>query len=111
MSAADFEEFEELETLEQVENAVEERAESSASAQTSSESESANEADSTDQASSSTRLGWMSNLTVYDAMLLASLVTISLACVLMLMELFSFGFPFFQWRTSEAFVEPVRPPV
>lgn len=51
-----------------------------------------------------------SSLSIYDAMLIASAACILIACVLLVIELSSFGGPFFQWRTSEALVEPITPP-
>ena len=123
MSAADFEEFEELEQFDALEEAgdvIEEgfddavdAVEEGATAQTSVQSEVLKSADTatTDDDDDSSRTGWLRSLTVYDAMLLTSLLAISLAGLLMLMELFSFGFPFFQWRTGEALIEPLRPPV
>ena len=101
------EEFEELENLDGVEEATEDLSEQSSNVQTSDQSSAAEAS----AESNSSRFGFLSSLTVYDAMLLTSLLAVSLASVLMLLELFSFGFPFFQWRTGEALVEPVRPPV
>lgn len=47
--------------------------------------------------------------TVFDAMLLISLLCISLATFLMFLELTKFGsFPGFVWRTNEAVVEAVQ---
>lgn len=122
MSAADFEEFEELDqldTLEEAGDAIEEgfgdavdAFEEGATAKTSvQQSEVTTQTAEAATADDSSRTSWLRNLTVYDAMLLTSLLGISFACLLMLMELFSFGFPFFQWRTGEALVEPLRPPV
>ena len=48
----------------------------------------------------------LSSLTVYEVMLLISLICIGLATILLLFELRSFGnFPFsFPWRTEEVFI-------
>lgn len=49
------------------------------------------------------------SFTVFDAMLLMSLVCITLAAFLMFYELTTFGkFPGFVWRTDEAAVEASR---
>ena len=62
------------------------------------------------ESSGTSRFDFLKTLTVYDAMLIASAVSISLAVILMLLELTSFGGIFFQWRTGEAFAEPLNPP-
>lgn len=59
--------------------------------------------------SSEGRKSLLKNMTIYDAMLMASALSIALACGLMFLELTSFGGLFFQWRTGEAFVEPLQP--
>ncbi len=64
----------------------------------------------TSVATGNSRFAFLKTLTVYDAMLIASALSISLAVVLMLLELTSFGGIFFQWRTGEAYAEPVNPP-
>lgn len=58
----------------------------------------------------SSRFGFLKSLSIYEAMLIASAVAILIACTLLFFELSTFGGPFFQWRTSEAFVEPLTPP-
>ena len=59
--------------------------------------------------SDSGRRSLLKSLTVYDAMLIASTLSIALACMLLFLELTSFGGLFFWWRTGEAFVEPLTP--
>lgn len=126
MSAAEFEEFEELEDLDALdqpqgpgEEVLDDAMAASATAgdvrqgalaESSAEADEVKTSDSPAATAISSRLAWLSTMTVYDAMLLTSLITISLACLLMLTELFSFGFPFFQWRTG-APPEPLTPPV
>ena len=60
--------------------------------------------------SRSSRAGMLSSLTIYDAMLIASALSISVAVVLMALELTSFGGLFYQWRTSEAEVNAITLP-
>ena len=125
MSAGEFEEFEELEDLDSLDEtsdafegvadeAVETAAdavEEAATAETSLESEQTEVAVGAADTESSSRFAWLSKMSVYDAMLLTSLVTISLASMLMLIELCSFSLtPFSQMYTTEAYVEPLRPP-
>ncbi len=59
---------------------------------------------------SSSRLGFLSSMTIYDTMLVASALSVSVAIVLMVMELSSFDGLFFQWRTTEAEVSPITLP-
>lgn len=59
----------------------------------------------------SNRLGFFKSLTIYDGMLIVSALSILIACLLLVLELSSFGGGlFYQWRTSEALVEPLTPP-
>ena len=55
------------------------------------------------------QLAFFKGMTIYDAMLMASALSITVACILLFLELTSFGGLFFQWRTGEAFVEPLTP--
>ena len=59
--------------------------------------------------SANSRMLLLKSLTLYDSMLIASALCITLACALMALELTSFGSLFFQWRTGEAFVEALNP--
>ena len=79
-----------------------------ASAETSQEAETVQEAETT-PATRSNRLSFVKSMTIYDGMLVASALCVSLACVLLVLELTSFGGLFFQWRTTEAIVEPLTP--
>ena len=124
MSAAEFEEFEELEDLDSLDETsdafdgvadVDETAADviaeGATAETSLESEKTEAAPDVTATATSSRFGWLGQMSVYDAMLLTALVTISIACLLMLIELCSFSLtPFSQMYTTEAYVEPLRPP-
>ncbi|MEM9411483.1 MAG: hypothetical protein AAGA30_10240 [Planctomycetota bacterium] len=56
------------------------------------------------------RLEILKSLSVYDGMLVASAVSISLACLLLVMELSTFDGLFFQWRTGEVEVKALTPP-
>ena len=64
----------------------------------------------TESSRGSSRRSFLKSLTIYDAMLIASAASILIACLLLMLELSSFGGPFFQWRTSEALVEALTPP-
>lgn len=67
-------------------------------------------AEQTGRTDRSSRFDFLKTLTIYDAMLIASAVSVSFAILLMFLELTSFGFPFFQWRTTEAEVAPITLP-
>ena len=62
------------------------------------------------EASRGSRLSFLKTLTIYDAILVASALSIALACLLLFLEVTSFGGLFFQWRTGEALAEPLTPP-
>lgn len=101
MSNPDFEEF----------SNVDEAVDAPAPATEEQVVEAAEETVSTREESTTTsRLEFLKTLTVYDAMLIASALSISIAILLMFLELTSFGGIFFQWRTSEAYAEPLAPP-
>ena len=56
------------------------------------------------------RFGFLSKMTIFDTMLVTSAICITVACMLLVLELSTFSDGFFnQWRTGEAFVEPLRP--
>ena len=99
----------EFEELEQMDEVVEQAAPASVVEETETESSDA-PTEGQESSSASSRLDFLKTLSVYDAMLIASALSISLAVLLMFIELTSFGGIFFQWRTSEAYVEPLAPP-
>lgn len=98
----EFDDLDNIEELDQAPDAVEEIGETS--------TEAAPQETASTSTSSSSRLGFLSTLTIYDAMLIASALSISLAVVLMALELTSFGSLFFQWRTTEAEVNALTLP-
>ncbi len=114
MAKTDFEEFDDLEDPFQdaQSEAVVEQAMPEASGSTSREIErSTGRADSAARrVTASSRLEFLKSMTVYDAMLVASALSIMLAILLMFIELTSFGGIFFQWRTTEAGFDSITPP-
>lgn len=115
MAKTDFEEFEDLEEPFQDarSEAVVEQALPDASTLTSREIEqSTGRADSADRRTTAlSRLEFLKGMTVYDAMLVASALSIMLAILLMFIELTSFGGIFvFQWRTTEAGFDSITLP-
>ena len=98
----EFDELENIEELDEAQDAIEEIGETSAEAVPESENSPA--------ATSSGRFSFLQSLSIYDAMLIASALSVSLAILLMALELTSFGSLFFQWRTTEAQVGPLTLP-